>query len=161
MWISTRRAAPAADRIRNNLAGQYLLEEVLSSVDAPLQEMHSADVVAMELPPISRTGFEHRVFDAVSKLQAASLEILLLVQPCLRRKSSKSTWTYRWNRMAKTQCKFRQSCSCKLGSSNPGFHAMCYVASSQDLGIEACPEMPKTSQRRKELSTVLVVSFVT
>ena len=61
--------------------GQYLLEEVLSSTDAPLQEMGSADLVIMELPPISKLGFEQRVFETVSKLQAVSREILLVVQP--------------------------------------------------------------------------------
>ena len=90
-WISTRRATSATDKIEGNLAGRYLLEQVLASTDAPLQEMAAADVVAMEVPPVSKTGFEHILLDVVTKLQAASLEILILVQPCLRRKSSKST----------------------------------------------------------------------
>ena len=72
-WISTRRAAPAAEVIKDDVVGQYLLEQVLASVDAPLQEMAAADVVAMETPPVSKTGFEHRLLDVVTKLQAASL----------------------------------------------------------------------------------------
>ena len=89
-----------------NLVGKFLLEDVLSSKDAPLQEMASADLVALEAPPVTKQGFEQRMLEAVLKLRAASLEILLVVLPSLRKKSNKSTWVYRWNRLRNTPFKF-------------------------------------------------------
>ena len=78
-WISTRRAAPAADTIAGQLIGRYHLADVLASKDAPLTEMIAADVVMIELPPVMKLRFEHQVLDMVAKLQAASLEIVLMV----------------------------------------------------------------------------------
>ena len=94
-WVSSRRATPAADTIASKLAGRYVLSDVLDSKDAPLTEIASVGSVMMELPPVMKQGFERTVLDTVAKLQAASCEILLIVLPCLRRKSSKSTWVLR------------------------------------------------------------------
>ena len=124
-WISTRRAAPAADTIAGQLIGRYHLADVLASKDAPLTEMITADVVMIELPPVMKLRFEHQVLDMVAKLQVASLEILLMVFPCLRRKSSKSTWVLRWSLMTQAQFNFVQTCSCKLGNVIPGCHIAC------------------------------------
>ena len=88
-WISTRRAAPAADAIAGNVLGRYLLADVLASKDAPFTEMASADLVMMEVPPVTKAQFEHRLLDTVARMQAASREIIMLVLPCLRRKSNK------------------------------------------------------------------------
>ena len=53
------------------LVGKYLLADVLASRDAPLQEIAAANLVAIEVPPIAKAGFEHRLLEVVQKLGGA------------------------------------------------------------------------------------------
>ena len=70
------------------LVGKYLLTDVLASKDAPLQEIAAASLVAIEVPPVTKAGFEHRMLEVVQKLGGEpSVEIPLLVQPSLRKKT--------------------------------------------------------------------------
>ena len=45
VWISTRKAVPAADKISANLIGRYVLHGVMHNSQFPLQDFSAADVV--------------------------------------------------------------------------------------------------------------------
>ena len=64
-WVSTRRAAPAADTIAGQLLGRYLLADVLASKDAPLSEFASDEYVMMELPPVTKLRYQHLVLESL------------------------------------------------------------------------------------------------
>ena len=68
IWVSTRKAGPAADGLAANIAGCYLLHELLASVKLPLDELSSAHLVAVEIPPVALEGFEHDLFHLVAKI---------------------------------------------------------------------------------------------
>ena len=50
------------------LVGKHLLADVLASKGAPLQEIAAANLVAIEVPPVTKAGFEHRMLEVVQKL---------------------------------------------------------------------------------------------
>ena len=97
VWASTRRAVGAADSFAANTTARYLLSDVWKSVDAPLQEFSSAHIVALELPPVVQLGYEHSVLSIVQKMLAVGTQVLMIVQPSLRRKSNKALWVHKWN----------------------------------------------------------------
>ena len=59
--MSTRRGSPVADVIAGNLAGRYILHDVLSNGTAPLHELSEVDLVIFEAPSVARPQFEHHV----------------------------------------------------------------------------------------------------
>ena len=52
LWVSTHKAVPATDKISANLIGRYVLHDVVSISQAPLQEFSAADVGVFEIPPL-------------------------------------------------------------------------------------------------------------
>ena len=87
---------------------------------APLQELTAADLVVLEVPPITEQNFECNLLNLTYKIRNLGPEVLIVVQPSLRRKSNKSIWVHRWNQMPHAPFKFTQTCSCKTGNTIPG-----------------------------------------
>ena len=112
-WVSTRRGEPAADSIAANVIGRYVLHDMMAHMTAPLDELSTAHAVVLEAPPIVTARFEHDMLCLASKIQAQGPEIAIIVQPGLRRRSNKTLWVHRWNRLEHIPFKFRQACSCK------------------------------------------------
>ncbi len=93
IWISTRKAAPAADALAANIAGCYLLHELLASVKLPLDELSSAHLVAIEIPPVALKGLEYDLLHLVAKIRAIGPHVAIIVQPSLRRRTQQALWT--------------------------------------------------------------------
>ncbi len=52
-WISPRRTATAVEGLAANVTGVYLLHRMLMDVKLPLEELTSAHLVAVEVPPVT------------------------------------------------------------------------------------------------------------
>ncbi len=68
-WISTRKAAAAADHIAGNLLNSFVLHEMVTNVKAPLHELSTAHLVVLEVPPVSAPKFEHDFLALVQKIR--------------------------------------------------------------------------------------------
>ena len=99
IWISTRKAAPAADALAANMIGSYLFHELLASVKLPLDELSLAHLVAIEIPPVALKGFEHKLLHLVAKIRAIGPQVAIIVQPSLRRQTQQALWIHRWNKL--------------------------------------------------------------
>ena len=143
--MSTRRGSPVADVIAGNLAGRYILHDVLSHGTAPLHELSEVDLVIFEAPSVSRPQFEHTMLEAVQKVRALGPDVMVVVQPSLRRKSTKALWVSKWNYLAQAPFKFCQTCSCRTGNKVAGCHLTCFVGCSSALRTEPCAEIPTLS----------------
>ena len=142
VWVSTRRGISVADGIASNLVGRYLLHDVLSNEGAPLHEFSEANLVVFEVPPITKPQFEHKFLDVVQQIRALGPDVLVVVQPSLRRKSNKTLWISKWNYLQHAPFKFRQTCSCKTGNGAAGCHLVCYVGCSKAIFTTPCDEVP-------------------
>ena len=121
-WVSTRRGSPAADVIASNVIGRYVLHDMIRNVTAPLDELSTAHAVVLEVPSVVQQRFEHDMLDLVGRVMRQCSRVAIIVQPSLRRKSNKSLWVHRWNRLREAPFKFRQTCSCQMGNLVPGCH---------------------------------------
>ena len=146
MWVSTRKAGPAADNISANLIGRYVLHDVMSNSHVPLQEFSTADVVVFEIPPVVKPLFEHHLLDVVQRIRSTGPEVLIIVQPSLRRKSNKTLWVHKWNRLDKAPFRFHQTCSCKHDTEVQGCHLTCLICSSSEMHLEPCGGSPHTQR---------------
>ena len=145
VWISTRRGEPAADRISANVIGRYVLHDMMAHMTAPLDELSTAHAVVLEAPPIVTARFEHDMLSLVSKIMAQGPAVAIIVQPSLRRRSNKTLWVHRWNRLEHAPFKFRQTCSCKTGNAVPGCHLTCLIGATADVDMSPCAEVPTLS----------------
>ena len=143
-----------ADSIAGNLVGRYLLHDIISSRDAPLHEFARAEIVVFEVPSITKPQFEHRMLEIVQKVRAIGPEVLIVIQPSLRRKSSKTLWVGKWNFLSHAPFKFHQTCSCKLSHLSPGCHLTCLVGCSTPLRVEACSAIPTLCTTSREAVVV-------
>ena len=144
-WISTRRGEPAADSIAANVIGRYVLHDMMARMTAPLDELSTAHAVVLEAPPNVAARFEHDMLRLVSRIIAQGLEVAVIVQPSLRRKSNKTLWVHRWNCLAHAPFKFCQTCSCKAGNNVPGCHLACLVGATTAIDMSPCAEVPTLS----------------
>ena len=143
--VSTRRAQPAADHLAGSVCAKYILHDMLSSVTAPMHELSSAHLIALEIPPVVTVRFEHDLLNFVQKLLALNVHVLAVVQPSLRRRTNKTLWVHKWNQLPHVPFKFFQTCSCKTGNGVPGCHLTYYVGGSVTLKTEACGHVPTLS----------------
>ena len=90
--ITTRRAAPVADQFEGKLCAYLVLAEALQSRHTPFAELAAADVVLLEVPPTTQRGFELQLLSVIRRLQALIADLLVVVQPSLRRTSNKASW---------------------------------------------------------------------
>ena len=79
-----------ADIIARNLVNRYVLHDVLSKGNAPLQEFSEADLVVFEVPPVTRSQLEHRMLEIVQKIRASGPEVMVVSHPGLRHESNKA-----------------------------------------------------------------------
>ena len=142
--ISTRRAQPAADALKDRLHSKYVLHDMLTSVTAPLHELSSAQLVLLEIPSVVVAGFEHTMLAFVHKLLALNVTVCAIVQPSLRRRNNRTPWVNKWNYLPHAPFKFSQTCSCKLGN-NLGCHLTYYVGCSRPLSTQPCSHIPTLS----------------
>ena len=69
-FVSTRGAQPAADSLAGKIIAKCVLHDMLASTSAPMHELSSAHLVALEVPPVVTTKFEHDLLNFVQKLLA-------------------------------------------------------------------------------------------
>jgi hypothetical protein len=131
--------------LAGTVMAKYILHDLLASTEAPMHELSTAHVVALEVPPVVTTKFEHDLLNFVNKLLALHVTLLAVVQPSLRRKTNKSLWVHKWNRLPQVPFKFYQTCSCKTGNQVPGCHLTYYVGSSRAISTYACEHVPTLS----------------
>ena len=144
-WISTRRGEPAADIISANIIGRYVLHSMMAQMTAPLDELSTAHIVVLEVPPTAAARFEHDLLRLVARIRAQGPEVAVIVQPSLRKKSNKTLWIHRWNRLSHVPFKFYQTCSCKVGNAVPGCHLTCLVGATKTTNMSPCSEVPTLS----------------
>ncbi len=142
IWISTRKAAPAADALAANIAGCYLLHELLASVKLPLDELSSAHLVAIEIPPVALKGFEHDLLHLVAKIRAIGPQVAIIVQPSLRRQTQQALWTHRWNKLDNRPFQITQTCSCQLGNRCQGCHFPVLLGTTYPVELASCSRVP-------------------
>ena len=87
---------------------------------APMHEFSEAQAVFIEAPAITKARYEHEMLDLVTKLHNQQKEVVLIVQPSLRRKSNRTLWVQKWNTLRQAPFKFKQTCSCKTGNAVKG-----------------------------------------
>ena len=145
IWVSTRRAEPAADTIAGNVRERYVLNDVLVNMTAPLDELSTAHLVVLEAPPIVTARFEHTFLSLVQRIRASGPHVSTIVQPSLRRKSNKTLWVHRWNRLRNAPFKFRQTCTCQTGNAVPGCHMTLLIGSTLPHDVSPCAEVPTLS----------------
>ena len=144
-WISTRRGEPAADSIAANVIGRFVLHDMMANMTAPLDELSTAHLVVLEAPPNGAARFEHDMLSLVSRIMAQGPEVAVMVQPSLRRKSNKTLWVHRWNRLTSAPFKFRQTRSCKASNNVPGCHLTCLIGATTAIDMSPCAEVPTLS----------------
>ena len=88
---------------------------------------------------------KHHQLDVVQRIRSTGPEVLIIVQPSLRRKSNKTLWVHKWNRLDKAPFRFHQTCSCKHGTEVQGCHLTCLIGSSFEMHLEPCGEVPTLS----------------
>ena len=125
--------------------GRYVPHVMMARMTAPLDELSTAHAVVLEAPPITAVRFEHDMLNLVARIQAQGPAVAIIVQPSLRRKSNKTLWVHRWNRLEHVPFKFRQTCSCKTGNAVPGCHLTCLIGASKEIDVSACAEVPTLS----------------
>ena len=138
IWISTRKAAPAADALAANIAGCYLLHELLASVKLPLDELSSAHLVAIEIPPVALKGFEHDLLHLVAKIRAIGPQVAIIVQQSLRRQTQQALWIHRWNRLDNRPFQITQTCSSRLGNTCQGCHFPVLLGTTYSVELASC-----------------------
>ena len=69
-----------------NILGTYVLNDMLAHLKAPLQELTAARLVVLEVPPITEHKFEYDLRNLVYKIRNMGPEVLVVVQPSIRRK---------------------------------------------------------------------------
>ena len=131
--------------LAGTVMAEYILHDMLASTEAPMHELSTAHVVALEVPPVVTAKFEHDLLNFVDKLLALHVIVLAVVQPSLRRKTNKSLWVHKWRRLPQVPFKFYQTCSCKTGNRVPGCHLTYYVGSSRAISTYACEHVPTLS----------------
>ena len=110
-----------------------------------MQELSETKAVFIEAPAITKIRYEHEMLDLVTKVHNQQKEVVLIVQPSLRRKSNRTLWVHKWNTNRKSPFKFKQTCSCKLGNAVQGCHFTCMIGSTRELNLGACNEVPTFS----------------
>ena len=115
---------------------------MLKSQSAPMQELSEAKAVFIEAPAITKARYEQDMLELVSKVQKLHKDVVLLVQPSLRRKSNRTLWVHKWNNHRQVPFKFKQTCSCKLGNTVKGCHFTCMIGSTRELRLDGCNEVP-------------------
>ncbi len=108
----------------------YLLHSLLVATKLPLDELSSANLVAMEVPSKATSGFERLLHRPVQQTRAAGPHVAVLDAPQVRRQAQTMTWVNRWNRLEHAPFQFRRTCSCSLGDAVPGLHGSIYLGRS-------------------------------
>ena len=105
-WISTRGAETVVDAFSENLIAKHTLARIIHDGAVSLQEFSTASVVMIEAPAVAKARYELAMFEMIQKLKSQGSEVIVLVQPSLRRKSNRTLWVQRWNQMKQTPFKF-------------------------------------------------------
>ena len=145
VWVSTRRALPAADALAANVLERYVLHDVMGRLTALYQEFSQAHVAVLEVPPSVSPSYEHKLLDVISRIKAAGPEVAVIVQPSMRRRSDKSLWVHKWNQLRHAPFRFRRTCSCQTGNAVPGCHFALYIGATCQLDCGPCAELPTLS----------------
>ena len=142
IWVYTRKTGPAADGLAANIAGCYLLHELLASVKLPLDELSQAHLVAIEIPPLALKGFKHNLLHLIAKIRAIGPQVAIIVQPSLRRQTQHAQWTHRWNKLDNRPFQLIQTCSCQLGNKGQAGHFPILLGVTYTAELASCPRVP-------------------
>ena len=63
---------------------------MMAQMTVPLDELSTAHLAVLEVPPIAAARFEHELLRLVAKIRAQGPEVAVIVQPSLRKKSNKT-----------------------------------------------------------------------
>ena len=63
----------------------------------------------------------------------------------IRRKSNKTLWVSRWNRLRDAPFRFHQTCSCRVGNAVPGCHLALLIGTTMTDIMSPCAEVPTLS----------------
>ena len=127
------------------MIAKYVSRDVLASMSAPLHELSTAHLVALEVPPVATAKFEHNLLNYAHRLLALSQLALVVVHPSLRRKTNQTLWVHKWNQLPQVRFKIYQKCSGKAGNHVPGCHLTYYVGSNRRVDLHACTSVPTLS----------------
>jgi hypothetical protein len=111
-------------------------------VKLPLDELSSAHLVAIEIPPVALKGFEHDLLHLVAKIRAIGPHVAIIVQPSLRRQTQQALWIHRWNKLDNRPFRLIQTCSCQLGNRCQGCHFPILVGLSYPVELASCFSVP-------------------
>ena len=78
-WVSTRKASVCTDSVASYVTGRYLLYPMLTQVRLPLDELAQNQLVAIEIPSVSNSNYEHDVLRLVSKVRSVGPHVLLII----------------------------------------------------------------------------------
>ena len=142
VWVSPRKTTAVANAVAANVVFACPLHELLASVKLPLDELSSAHLVVMEVPPAALSGFEHSLLRLIVKIRELGVHVAVVVQPNLRRQTQQPFWVQRWNRLDHRPFTFVSACSCRLSSSAIGCHHQLLIGSSYTLPAFECSSAP-------------------
>ena len=143
----------ASTRIADNITSTHVLEDVMASPTTLDQKLSETDLAVLELPSITKQGFERKLLNLISEVQSFGMEIVAVVQPSIQSRSRRILWIHRWNQMSHIPFKFLETCSCRMRREQGNRHLTCLVGSSTPLALETCGESPMlcaTSQESVE-----------
>ena len=67
-------------------------------MNLPHEEFACNDLVAIEVPPLTRASFDSDLYRLVTKIQNLGPKVAVIVQPSMRKKTQRSLWVQYWNR---------------------------------------------------------------
>ena len=124
------------------IADRYLLYKVLHDRELSFEEFRNFDLVALEVPPISKAGYEHDILKLVTNIRSVGPHVMIIVQPSLRKRAIRCLWIQKWNHMAEAPFRFSQTCSCKTPGNTSQCHFTYYVGTTAQCHLEACDQVP-------------------
>ena len=142
IWVSTRKAGPVEDGLASNVVKCYLLQELMASVKLPLDELSTAHLVAIEIPPVALGGFEHTLLHLITKIRAIGPHVAIILQPNLQGQAQQAQWVHRWNKIDQRPFQLIQTCTCKLGNKCQGCHLPLTVGITFEALLEPCSQVP-------------------
>ena len=119
----------------------YHFHELMASVKLPLDELCTAHLVAIEIPPVTLEGFEHTLLHLVTKVRAIGPHVAIILQPNLQGQTQQAQWIHRWNMMDQRPFQLIQTCTCRLGNKCQGCHLPLTVGLTFEALLEPCSQV--------------------
>ncbi len=79
-----------SDVLAKHVAAVYPLHRLLASSQFSPGEFSQVDLVALEVPPVTFTGFEHDLLRLTTQLLTTGTHVAIIVHPSLRKNTQKA-----------------------------------------------------------------------